>query len=42
MNNQLNGKIIINIIIILVMSKQLKLIQIIVKYGLTKGWHYII
>ena len=39
MNNQLNGKIIINIIIILAMNKQLKLIQIIVKHGLTKDWH---
>ena len=42
MNNQLNGKIIINIIIILVMNKPLKLIQIYVKHGLTKEMHYII
>ena len=33
MNKQLNGKIIINIIIILVMIKLLKYIQILVKHG---------
>ena len=36
MNKQLNGKIIINIIIILVMIKLLKSIQIIVNHGITK------
>ena len=42
MNKQLNGKIIINIIIILVMIKLFKQIQILVKHGITKEYHYMI